>query len=90
MPTEQSGNGRWVIRTTYRSGDAAWVGGHPLGTPSLTPSRGSAYRYDSEMAALGAAYHLRDALGYISAFEVEEVPRPSKWSGSEGTGGRGG
>jgi hypothetical protein len=66
---------RWIIITTFPSGDVAYLGENRTPAPNgtRTPYRGNAFRYPTENAALGAAYHAKE-LGIIGDFHVEELP----------------
>jgi hypothetical protein len=80
--------GRWVIRTSFPSGDTAYWGTTRDSAHGLTPYRGSARRYDTEDEARYVAYSHKEA-GWIGAFEVEEITRSVPTPRSEpGSGGR--
>ena len=84
----------WIVVTTFReSGDKAYLGwssrDESRSAATLTPWRGNAFRFDSEDDALERGYFYRDEIKYAD-FTVERVVVPTRFSGSEGTGGRAG
>jgi hypothetical protein len=78
---------RWIIKTTFYSGDVAYWGTKRDGDTGLTPYRSNADRYESENAALYVGYEMK-AAKRIGEFTVEQLPERHLAGGGGGTGGR--
>jgi len=64
---------RWVVRAKDRWGNSGYYGEGRRRIPAVVPYRGNAYRFVSELHARESGYRARDA-GYLTEFEVEELP----------------
>lgn len=67
--------GRWIVITTFPSGDTAYYGENSQRAVGRTPYRGNAYRFWTQNEALGAGYHAKES-GLIADFTVFEIVPP--------------